>query len=136
GPGIALALGGRGQTAARSRTDQRLGKTEAADLLPARHRRQPFLLLLLGAVEIDRAHGKAAVHAEERAERRVGACQLHRDKAEQLLASARAAIALEAESAEAELLERGQQLEGKRVVGPILVDDRLDLGLHVGPHLL
>src|SRR6202012_543140 len=113
GPGIALALGGRGQTAARSRTDQRLGKTEAADLLPARHRRQPFLLLLLGAIEIDRAHRETAVHAEERAERRIRARELHRDDSDQLLATAREAVALKAEPAEAEFLERRQQLERK-----------------------
>ena len=125
-----------GQAAARSRTDQRLGEAEAADLFPARHRRQPLLLLLLRSVEIDRAHRQAAVHAEEGAERRVDACQLHRDEAEQLLASAGAAVALEAQAADAQLLERRQQLERKRIVGPVLVDDRLDLGLHVGAHLL
>src|SRR5712671_2155217 len=55
-PGIAFTLGRCGQTTARSRTDQRLGEAEAADLFPARHLRQPFLLLLLGSIEIDRAH--------------------------------------------------------------------------------
>jgi hypothetical protein len=73
--------------------------------------------------------------APERADRGVDACDLHRDEAEQLLATTRAAVALKAEPAEAELLERRQQFERKRVVGPILVDDRLDLGLHIGPHL-
>src|SRR6202166_2237313 len=135
-PAVAFALGRCGQTAARSRTDQRLGEAEASDLFPARHRRQPFLLLLLGAIEIDRAHRQAAVHAEEGAERRVGARQFHRDETEQLLATARAAIPQKAEPADAELLKRWQQLERKRVVGPVLVDDRLDLGLHIGPHLL
>src|SRR5258707_1005199 len=99
-------------------------------------RRQPFLLLLFGAIEIDRAHREASVHAEERAERRVDARHLHRDEAEQLLAAARAAVTLKAEPADAELLERRQQFERKRIIGPVLVDDRLDLGLHVGPHLL
>ena len=105
-PGIALALGGRGQASARSRTDQRLGQAEAADLFPARHRRQPLLLLLLRSVEIDRAHRQAAVHAEERAERRVDARQLHRDEPEQLLAPAGAAIALDIPGRRAQLLER------------------------------
>src|SRR4029077_16877712 len=36
--------------------------------------------------------------------------------------------------ADTELLERRQQLERKRVIGPVLVDDRLNLGLHIGPH--
>ena len=125
-----------GQAAARSRPDQRLGQAEAADLFPARHRRQPLLLLLLRSVEIDRAHRQAAVHAEERAERRVDACHLHRDEAEQLLASAGAAVALIAQATELQFLEGRQQLERKRIVGPVLVDDRLDLGLHVRAHLL
>ena len=30
----------------------------------------------------------------------------------------------------------GSSSNGKRVVGPVLVDDRLDLGFHVGAHLL
>ncbi len=135
-PGIALTLGRCCQTAARSRTDQRLGEAEAADLFPARHRRQPFLLLLLRSIEIDRAHGEAAVDAEEGAERCVGARQLHRDEAELLLATAGAAIALIAEPADTKVLDRWQQFERKRVIGPVLVNDRLDLGLHVGPHLL
>src|SRR5882672_4347776 len=135
-PGIAFTLGRRGQTAARSRTDQRLGEAEAADLFQACHRRQPFLLLLLGAVEIDRSHRQTTVDAEERAERRIGARQLHRDEAEQFLAASGAAIAFKAEPAEAEFLERWQQFERKRVIGPVFVDDRLDFGLHVSPHLM
>ena len=109
----------------RSGTDQRLGQAEAADLFQARHRRQPLLLLLLRSVEVDRAHRQAVVHAEEGRERSVDACHLHRDKAEQLLASAGAAVALIAKPADAQLLERRQQLERKRVVGPVFVDDRL-----------
>src|SRR5882672_5103971 len=135
-PAIAFTLGRCGQTAARSRTDQRLGEAEAADLFETRHLRQPFLLLLLGAIEIDRAHREAAVYAPERAERRVDARDLHRDETEQLLAAARAAIALKAEPADAEVLERWQQFERKRVIGPVLVDDRLDLGLHICPNLM
>src|SRR6266478_1575786 len=105
-PGIAVPLGRCGHTATRSRTDQRLGQPETPDLFPARHWRQPFLLLLLGSIEIDRAHREAAMYAEERAERRVDARHLHRDEAEQLLAAARAAVTLKAEPADAELLER------------------------------
>src|ERR1700739_1405475 len=83
----------------------RLAVVGMPPLVPAPARRQPFLLLLIGATQIERTHREAAVHAEERAERRVGARQLHRDEAEQLLAPARAAIALKAEPAEAEFLE-------------------------------
>src|SRR4029077_4317286 len=108
---------------------------ETPDLFVTRHLRQPFLLLLLGSIEIDRAHRQATMHAPERADRGVDACDLHRDEAEQLLAAARAAVTLEAEPADAELLERRQQFERKSVIRPVLVDDRLDLGLHIGPHL-
>jgi hypothetical protein len=76
------------------------------------------------------------VHSEESTERGVDPRQLHGDKAEQLLAAAGATIALKAETADAELLERRQQLERKRVIRPVLVDDRLDLGVHIRPHLL
>ena len=105
-------------------------------IFPSAPLRQPFLLLLLGSIEIDRAHRETAVYAPERAERRVDTRDLHRDEAEQLLAAAGAAIALKAEPADTEFLERRQQFERKRVIGPVLVDDRLDLGLHVGPHFL
>ena len=125
---------GRRQASARSRPDQWLGQAEAADLLPARHGRQPLLFLLLRAIEIDRAHRQAAVHAEERAERSVDASQFHRDETEQFLASAGAAIALVTQTTELQFLERRQQFKRKRIVGPVLVDDRLDLGLHVGSH--
>jgi len=53
----------------------------------------------------------AAVYAEECTDRRVDARHLHRDEAEQLLATARAAVTLKAEPANAELLERRQQFE-------------------------
>ena len=75
------------------------------------------------------------MHAPERTDRRVDARELHGDEAELLLAAAGAAVALKAEPADAELLERGQQLEWKRIVGPILVDDRLDVGFQIGPNL-
>jgi len=80
-PTVAGALGGRQQAAARARADQRFGEAEAADLLEARHWRQPLLLLLLRSIDVDGAHRQAAVHAYERRERRVGACNLHLDKA-------------------------------------------------------
>src|SRR5439155_436192 len=55
-PAIPFAFGGRSHSSARSRTHQRLSEAEATDLFPARHRRQPFLFLLLRSIEIDRAH--------------------------------------------------------------------------------
>ena len=79
---VSQAAGGAG-------THQRLGEAEAADLLEARHRRQPLLLLLFRSVDVDGAHRQADVHAHERRERRVDAGNLHLDKAQQRQASAR-----------------------------------------------
>src|ERR1700759_2341383 len=76
------------------------------------------------------------MHAEERAERGVDSRQLHRDEAKQLLAAASATVALISNTAELQFLEGRQELERKRVIGPVLVDDRLDLGLHVDAHPL
>src|ERR1700734_1332483 len=67
-PGVALSLGGGQQAAARTRSHQRFGQAETADLFEARHRRQPLLLLLLRSVDINRAHRQADVHADERRE--------------------------------------------------------------------
>src|ERR1700722_19949202 len=64
-PTIPLTFGSGGHPSARARTHERFGEAEAADLLEARHRRQPFLLLLLRSVEINRTHGEAAVHSKE-----------------------------------------------------------------------
>src|SRR5271169_4742411 len=64
-PGVALSLGGGQQAAARTRPHQWLGQAETADLLEARHRRQPLLLLLLRSVDINGAHRQADVHADE-----------------------------------------------------------------------
>src|SRR5258708_23249265 len=134
-PGVSSSFGGCGHPAARSRTDQWLGQPETPDLFVTRHLRQPFLLLLLGSIEIDRAHCEAAVDAPERTDRRVDARDLHRDEAVQLLAAAGAAVTLVAEPADTQFLVRRQQLERKTVIGPVLLDDRLDLGLHIGPPL-
>src|SRR5215470_9727713 len=65
-PSVAFALRRRGEAAAGSRADQRLGEAEAADLFHARHRRQPLLFLLLRSSDRDRTHRQAAVNAEER----------------------------------------------------------------------
>src|SRR5277367_1365036 len=67
-PGVALSLGGSQQAAARTRSHQRLGQAETADLLEARHRRQPLLLLLFRSVDVDGAHRQADVHTYERRE--------------------------------------------------------------------
>src|SRR3982074_2991247 len=55
-----FALRGGQHASACSRTHQRLGEAEAADLLETRHRRQPLLVLLLPALGGERAHPQAA----------------------------------------------------------------------------
>src|SRR5580704_3079570 len=80
-PGVALAFGSRQKAPSCSRTHQRLGQTEAADLLHASHRRKPLLFLLFRSTVIDGRHCQAAVHAEERRNRRVDASHLHRNQA-------------------------------------------------------
>src|SRR5438477_10374345 len=55
-PGVAFALRRCRQPAGGAGTDQRLGEAKAADLVQACHRRQPFLLLVLRSVDVDRAH--------------------------------------------------------------------------------
>src|ERR1700733_3181988 len=102
-PRVALALRGGGQPSAASRTDEWFGKAEAADLFPTRHRWQPFALLLLRSIEIDRAHCQTAVHAKERAKRCVNTRELHRAEPEQFLAPAGPAIAFEPNAAGAQL---------------------------------
>src|SRR5882672_5471298 len=64
-PRVAFALRRRQQAATTARAHQRLGQAEAADLLHARHRRQPLLLLLFRPAEVDRAHRQPVVDAEE-----------------------------------------------------------------------
>jgi hypothetical protein len=55
-------------------------------------------------------------------------------KPKKLLASASAAVSLKAKSVDVRLLQRGQQLERKGVVGPVLVNDRCDFMLHEHAH--
>ena len=70
------------------------------------------------------------MHSKKGANRRVDPRQLHHDEAEQFLTSTRASIALQAEPADVELFERGEQLEGEGVVSPVLLNDRRNLRLH------
>jgi hypothetical protein len=129
-PGVALAFGGCRQAASRSRAHKRLGQTEAADLFEARHRRQPLLLLLFRSVKVDRPHRQPTVHAIKGTEGRVDAHHFHRGEAGQSLTSTSASIALKAEPADIQLFKWGEQFEGKGIFGPVLVNDRRNLGLH------
>src|SRR5439155_549805 len=121
-PGVALALRSRREATARPGADQRLGQAEAADLFEARHRGEPLLLLLLRSTEVDGAHREAVVHAEERRERRIDARHLHLSEPEESDAATPAAVALHSQATDAELAELRQQLEGERILGPVLRD--------------
>ena len=98
--------------------DQRLGEAEAADLLHARHRRQPLLLLLLGARKAIEPIARPVWTPKKVANDGSIRAHLHGDQADQQSASARAAVALDAEAADVELLERRDQLERERSPRP------------------
>src|SRR6202040_1010417 len=107
-PGVALALRRGQQATGRARTHEWLSEAETADLLEARHWRQPLLLLLFRSVDIDGTHRQADVHADERRKRRVDAGDLHLHKTQQRQASPRAAVAVHCKSANAQFLHRRQ----------------------------
>src|ERR1700727_2195874 len=66
-PVTAVALGLRAH-AARVRPEVGLGQPEAPDRGPGREAGEPFLLLLLRAVGLDREHRQRALDRDERAE--------------------------------------------------------------------
>ena len=136
-PGVALALRRRREAAAGSGAHQRLGQAEAADLLQARHRRQPLLLLLLGARE--RRSSPWQDRCGRRRRSRTTGRRAHISMASRPISMSLArcaAVAMHAEAADVELLERRDQLEREGIFDPVLVDDRRDLGLHEVAHLL
>ena len=75
------------------------------------------------------------MHSEECRDRGIEPRHLHRDQADQQLASAGASVPLDAEAADVQLLEGGEQFEREGVFDPVLVDYRRDLGFHEGAHL-
>ena len=87
-----------------------LGEAEAADRLAGVHRRQPALLLLLGAPAPDREHRERALHRDRAADARVARLELEAGEAVGDGARAREAVALEVHPEEAELAELGDQL--------------------------
>jgi hypothetical protein len=97
-PGVAFAFRRGRETTTGPRAHQRLGQREAADLFHARHRRQPLLLLLLGAREVDGIHRETGVDTMEGTERNIGSRDLQGDQADQQGASARAAVTIHAET--------------------------------------
>src|SRR5262249_48430257 len=125
-PAVAVAPRRGEEAPRRARADLGLGEAERADLLVARHRRQPAPLLLLGAAEVDRAHRQPAVHALEGRHRRIGGGELHRDEPGDDVRTAGATVALIAEAADAELGDARNQVIWECRTIPIVIDDGLD----------
>ena len=110
-----------------------LGQRERADRLHPRHRRQPALLLLLGAEHRDRLHGQPGLHGEERAEAAVAAVQLHVHQPARERAHARAAVALDVLAEQAELGEPAHQRPRELGALPVAVDDGQHLAVDEAP---
>ena len=71
-----------------------LGQAEASDRFAARHRRQVFLFLRLGAELVDRQHDQRGLHAHHGAESGIDALNLTRDQTVTHIVETRAAIGL------------------------------------------
>src|SRR5215831_13639059 len=125
---VALALGARLHPT-RVGAVVGLGQTEATDLLAARHRRQPPILLGLGAIGVDRVHHEPALHRRRRAQPGVTALELLHDQPVGDVAEPRAAVALERGAEHAELAELRDELDRKRAGAMVIGDQRQELGL-------
>jgi hypothetical protein len=66
------------------------------------------------------------MHAPERRDRRINARQLHRDKAVQQPAAADGTVSLIAHPADADFRHLRDDLEGKRIAAPVILDHRRD----------
>src|ERR1700742_72405 len=106
----------------RFRAVRRLGQRERTKLLATCHRRQPALLLLLGAMHVDRPHGQTALYSAERAHAAVPAVELHGDQTRGGRAHRRTAVALQAITDQAQLTHPPVQLDGHLGAFPVAVD--------------
>src|SRR4029077_19150209 len=95
-----------------------------AELLAARHRRKPALLLLLGATHVDRAHRQAALHPCGSTDAAVAAGELHGDQTRRRPTHRRATVALEPVTDQAQLPEPPDQLQRHLRALPESVDHR------------
>jgi hypothetical protein len=102
-----------------------LGQGEGADLLHARHRQQPALLLLVRAEDVDRPHGEARVDAEGGGEAAVAAGHLHRDHARSQGGHGGAAVALDDATRDVEVRQPVEEVVRELRGVPGLVHDRL-----------
>ena len=112
----------------------RLGQTEAADRLAGVHRRQPALLLLLGAPLPDREHRQRALHRDGAAD--AGVARLELEAGEPVGDRARAgeAVAVEVHAEEAELAQLRHQLARQDPLLEPVADVRQHVLAHEGAH--
>jgi len=96
-----------------------LGQGEGTYLLHPCHRTQPLLLLLVRPVHRDRAHRKACLDAEERAEAAIAAAELHLHEAGGERIHRRAAVADQPVADQSQLPKALR--EGQREVSPLPV---------------
>jgi hypothetical protein len=99
-----------------------LGQREGADLVEARHRLQPALLLLLRAEHRDRLHRQAGLNAEAGPEAPVAAVKLHRHQARGQRAHAGAAVAVDVLADQLELGEAHHERPWQLGALPVVVD--------------
>jgi hypothetical protein len=125
-PGIALATGTRDH-AARIAAVIGLGEAESTDQFPLRHARQPALLLLLGAVLVDRPHAQRALHRDEAAQAAVAAFELLHDEAVGDRPETGAAVAVQIGAEKPELRHFGNQMTRERAGAVVFLDDRQHL---------
>ena len=133
-PFVTLAARRGRQAAGRPRANFWLRQPEGADLLHPPHDRQPLLLLLLRAAEVDAAHCQAAVDAEERGNRGIYPRHLDGEQAIQHCCLPRAAVAVVGDACDIKRGHLRNQLEGEGGAYPVVIDDRRDLGLHESAH--
>ena len=96
------------------------------------HRRQPALLLLLGAEAPDREHREGALDRDRAAHAGVARLELHAGQPVRDGARARQAVALEVHPEQAELPELADELAREDA----LLEPVADVGEHVRPHEL
>jgi hypothetical protein len=111
-----------------------LGEGEGAELLQARHRGQPALLLLLRAEHGDRPHRQPRLHAQPRPQAAVTAIELHVDEPAADRVQPRTAVPLDVLADDPQLAQPTDQRPRKLGSLPVTADDRQHLVVDEGPH--
>ncbi len=130
----ALRLDGAGLHTGRIRTGIRLGQAETADPLAADQLRQILLLLLFGAVGIDRIDHQRRLYAHHRAVAAVDALDFACNEAVGDVGSADAAIGVgDGDAEQAEFAHFAEDLRVGRFFAVGVDDARLQPVLRIGP---